>query len=763
MVSTVICVKCLKKNSDNLIIEHGNSEYDEFGRFFMVRKTLQITMAAAALTALLYSCASAPTEAERQTLADAQEKMETARKQAQDFGGAEYAADEWGAAESVYSTVRDVQPAKKKEYDAALLNIQNATSGYDGAFQKAVPQYAEARKNLIQAARDKAVDAKSESLARDTLAGADQKDKDSLAQLDQQDYYGYQKASQDAEALYGIAAVQSAGVSAKQEIDSNKLARFDSETYTAAEQSMAAVKTAYDGQDLDGMESAAQDALSQYQQVLDKGWRDYADEKKGLADDARAKAVAAHADTALKADFEKANAVYDQGNEEFSADNFKPAVASFDRSQQLYTSLTANAEKQQKDAAAALQLAQKRVTDSQAKAKAVPGADNNAHLKNAQGNIAAAQQSINQADYASASASAAEAQKNAGLSDDFTAQMQKANAAKDALAAAKKQMDGVPNDARAKYAAQYKTATDAYADGTKAQTAQDWNTVNADAKKITDAVAALNKAKAADDDAEKKALDAASAALAAAKKRMDGVGADDQKTYAAHYKTASDAYADGVKAQAAKNWNTVNADAKKINDALDQMNTAIAEAEALRKAEEEAALAAAAETPEDSAERQQLIQDANDAIAGAKERLEWARSVNAPTNFPENYAQADEAYTNGETALAEENWDDAIISAGAVIEALAVVEERAPLPSQYTVRTWADQRDCLWNIAGYPWVYNDPWQWRRLYEANRDKLPNASNADEIEIGTVIDIPSMRDEVRQGMWDEAKEYQALPTI
>ncbi|GMO46886.1 MAG: hypothetical protein Pg6C_08830 [Treponemataceae bacterium] len=719
----------------------------------MVRNTLRITMAALLLAAVMYSCASAPNEAEQQVLADSREKMEAARKQAQEFGGPEYAADEWNAAESIYNTVRDVQPAKKKEYEAALATMQDAASGYDGAFQKAIPQYAQARKDIIVAARGKAAGAGAGALAPDLLAGADQKDKNSLAQFDRQDYYGYQKDSQEAEALYEITAIQAEALSAKQEIDSNKLARFDTGTYEEANRSLSAVKTAYDGQDADGMKTAAEDALAKYRQVLDKGWHDYAGEKKSLADDARSKAVAARADTVLKNDFANADTVYKQGNDELAADSYKPAAASFDRSQQLYASLAANAEKQQKDAAAALQTAQKKVSDSQAKAKAVPGADNNPSLKKALENIASAQKNIAAADYKSAAADAAEAQKNAGLSDDFTAQMQKANAAKEALAAAKTQMDGVPNDARAKYAAQYKTASDAYADGVKAQTAQDWNTVTADAKKITDAVAALNKAKAADDEADKKAGEAA---LAAAKTRLDGVSADNQKTYAAQYKTASDAYADGVKAQTAKNWATVNADAKKIHDALDQMDKAIAEAEA-----EALQDAVVADAQDDSAVQQQ-IQEAHDAIAAAKERLDWAQGVNAPVNFPENYALADEAYANGETALSEQNWDGVITAANTVIEALADVTERAPLPSQYTVRTWTNQRDCLWNIAGYPWVYNDPWQWRRLYEANRDKLPNASNADEIEIGTVLDIPSMGDEVRQGMWDEAKEYQALPS-
>jgi nucleoid-associated protein YgaU len=75
-------------------------------------------------------------------------------------------------------------------------------------------------------------------------------------------------------------------------------------------------------------------------------------------------------------------------------------------------------------------------------------------------------------------------------------------------------------------------------------------------------------------------------------------------------------------------------------------------------------------------------------------------------------------------------------------------------PSQYTVGTWHGERECFWNIAGYEWVYNDPNRWRTLYEANKSKLPDPNNPDIIEPGTVLDIPSIRGETRQGMYNES---------
>jgi hypothetical protein len=83
------------------------------------------------------------------------------------------------------------------------------------------------------------------------------------------------------------------------------------------------------------------------------------------------------------------------------------------------------------------------------------------------------------------------------------------------------------------------------------------------------------------------------------------------------------------------------------------------------------------------------------------------------------------------------------------------------LPAQYTVGTWAATKDCLWNIAGLASVYNDPWQWRTLYNANRASLPDPNNPDLIHPGMVLVIPSIRGETRDGMYVAGRNYVSLP--
>ena len=70
------------------------------------------------------------------------------------------------------------------------------------------------------------------------------------------------------------------------------------------------------------------------------------------------------------------------------------------------------------------------------------------------------------------------------------------------------------------------------------------------------------------------------------------------------------------------------------------------------------------------------------------------------------------------------------------------------------------RRDCFWRIAGYPFVYNDPWKWKTLYEANKSILEDPNNADLIQPGQVFTIPSLQGEERDGEYDPEKSYTPL---
>ncbi len=144
---------------------------------------------------------------------------------------------------------------------------------------------------------------------------------------------------------------------------------------------------------------------------------------------------------------------------------------------------------------------------------------------------------------------------------------------------------------------------------------------------------------------------------------------------------------------------------------------------------------------------------AGELLTEAARLLAWADSNNIAEKFPNDYNDGKTSYEEGVAYHSEEEWIPSILASKKAIEIFDAFETggTGTLPSQYTVRTWAKERDSLWTISGYPWVYSNPWKWRTLYEANKSKLPDPQNPDLIEPGMVLDIPSINDEVRQGMW------------
>jgi len=59
----------------------------------------------------------------------------------------------------------------------------------------------------------------------------------------------------------------------------------------------------------------------------------------------------------------------------------------------------------------------------------------------------------------------------------------------------------------------------------------------------------------------------------------------------------------------------------------------------------------------------------------------------------------------------------------------------------YTVGTWAKDRDCLWNIAKKPKIYDNAFLWPKIWQGNRDQI---KNPDVIQPGQKLKIPEKGD-------------------
>lgn len=72
----------------------------------------------------------------------------------------------------------------------------------------------------------------------------------------------------------------------------------------------------------------------------------------------------------------------------------------------------------------------------------------------------------------------------------------------------------------------------------------------------------------------------------------------------------------------------------------------------------------------------------------------------------------------------------------------------------YTVGTWAEDRDCLWNIAGKIEIYSDPFMWPKIWQANKDII---RNPDIIHPGQVLQIPEKSPKTSEEIKAERKYY------
>lgn len=157
-------------------------------------------------------------------------------------------------------------------------------------------------------------------------------------------------------------------------------------------------------------------------------------------------------------------------------------------------------------------------------------------------------------------------------------------------------------------------------------------------------------------------------------------------------------------------------------------------------------------------------------LSRANDRLTFAKSIKADVNYKDAYDKASADITSAKSAFDAAQYAESTQSSKDAIAALegiqrqetpAVVTPQKPgLPAEYTVRLIPSRRDCFWRIAGYPWVYNDPWKWKILYEANKSVIEDPNNPDLIQPGQVFTIPALSGETREGMYDPAGTYETF---
>ncbi len=143
--------------------------------------------------------------------------------------------------------------------------------------------------------------------------------------------------------------------------------------------------------------------------------------------------------------------------------------------------------------------------------------------------------------------------------------------------------------------------------------------------------------------------------------------------------------------------------------------------------------------------------DAEEAIASASKAIDAAWEVGADVTIAESLLEeARSAFAEGDYPTATSKAWEAEAAANAAREAalakaeaeeeeeeIAEEEVVEEVSGVYVVGTWERDRDCLWNIAKKKRFYGDPWKWKRIYRANRDKI---EDPDLIYPGQRLSIP-----------------------
>jgi nucleoid-associated protein YgaU len=158
---------------------------------------------------------------------------------------------------------------------------------------------------------------------------------------------------------------------------------------------------------------------------------------------------------------------------------------------------------------------------------------------------------------------------------------------------------------------------------------------------------------------------------------------------------------------------------------------------------------------------------ADKALAQAKDKMAWAEGAKAKELYPDLFGKASGEYADAQSAYGSEDYPTAADKARAAVATLdgiaAAIAQRqgGVFPAVYVVRLIPERRDCLWRIAEYPFIYNNPLKWTVIYEANKKTFRDPGNPNLIFPGQKLQIPAIKGEARDGTYDPAKKYKALP--
>jgi hypothetical protein len=309
-------------------------------------------------------------------------RADRARQGVIDFDGPGYFPGDWDAAESRYrsitgdagrstlgETLGETQGETQGEAQELLNRYNAAADAYEDLFRKTLPRYAEDREKAIQEARNAAISAGIQTISPEHLRLADQNAGDALDQYEKEEYYSAAASADLALARYQVLKGGVEAYKIRQEIVNRDFIPYDPDNFDKADQDGLAGIAAYEAENMDGLQDAAEKIFSRYDMVLKTGWISYAAERGAAAGVERQAALDAKANVAVRNDFNAASTLYSRAGTSFNTAKYDEAAGLYAQSEVLFAQAGRNASDKRRAAEAAIRSAEEKMIESDENAR----------------------------------------------------------------------------------------------------------------------------------------------------------------------------------------------------------------------------------------------------------------------------------------------------------------------------------------------------------------------------------------------------------
>jgi len=293
----------------------------------------------AAFTLICVSCKSSPEPAAPAPKPAAQEKpeqslnalrgpvsrAEEARQRAIDFESPLYFPSDWEAVEARYTESGNMPKSTPDEIQQAATSYNAVAETYDDLFKKAIPLFAQAREDEIISARSELINSGFTNYFPQYLQNADDIALAAQDQYEAEDYYTAKDTAAKALKEYETLLLGSKILLTRQEILNRGFRDYDPENFDLADEVAQTAIEEYEAGNKEAAVNNAEEALLRYNIVLTNGWVIYAADRRASATSERELALADRANIAARETFRGADALFNQAEEKFTAENFSEA------------------------------------------------------------------------------------------------------------------------------------------------------------------------------------------------------------------------------------------------------------------------------------------------------------------------------------------------------------------------------------------------------------------------------------------------------